>query len=225
MLSAIILAAGQGRRLKTATPKPLIKIGKLSAIVYSLNALDAHPGIDEVIVVVSTKNRRTIIRQINKFSFKKIVNIVIGGSRRQDSVYNGLKMVSEKSAWVLIHDSARPFIDGQSIAKVITAAKKTGAAILGVPVKATIKSSKFNGLVDRTLNRANLWEIQTPQVFRKELIFRAYKKYSTMDVTDDSSLVEKLGNKVKIVSGSYENVKITTQEDLLFARAIAGRKR
>jgi len=140
-------------------------------------------------------------------------------------VYNGLKKISADTDWVLIHDSARPFIDRKSITKVISTAKKTGAAILAVPVKATIKSIKATGFVNTTLERSNLWEIQTPQVFKKELILEAYKKYSKIKVTDDASLVERLGKKVKIVLGSQENIKITTKEDLVLAQAIAGRKR
>ena len=225
MLSAIIVAAGKGKRLKSAVSKSLVKIGKIPAIVYSLSALDKHPGIDEIIVVVNFKNQQAVSRIIKDYSFKKVKSLVLGGKLRQNSVYNGLKIVNSNRDWVLIHDSARPFIDRKSITEVILAAKKTGAAILGVPVKATIKSIKSGGLVDRTLNRASLWEIQTPQVFKKELIFRAYKEYPKMNVTDDASLVEKLGKKVKIVSGSYENIKITTQEDLLFAQAIAERNR
>lgn len=225
MLSAIILAAGQGLRLKAAGPKPLVKIGKLPAIIYSLRSLDGHADIDEIIMVVSAGNQQAITKAIGSYSFKKIKVFVLGGKRRQDSVYNGLKEVSIKSNWVLIHDAARPFIDHKSITEVIRAAKKTGAAILGVPAKATIKSIKFNRLVDRTLDRSNLWEIQTPQVFKKELILRAYAEHSKKNVTDDASLVEKLGKKIKIVPGSYENIKITTPEDLLFARVIAERKR
>jgi len=224
MLSAIIVAAGQGLRLKTAAFKPLVKIGKLPVIIYSLNTLDKHPQIDEIIIVVNAKNQRAIKRLIKNYSFKKIKSFVLGGRRRQDSVYNGLKMVSENSDWALIHDAARPFIDCQAITKVILAAKKTGAAILGVPVKATVKSIKSGGMVDRTLDRSNLWEIQTPQVFKKELILEAYKKYCQENVTDDASLVEKLGKKVKIVLGSYENIKITNKEDLLFAETISKRK-
>jgi len=224
MLSAIILAAGQGRRLKAVAPKPLVKIGKLPVIIYSLNTLDKHLKIDEIIVVVNVNNQRAITRLIKNYSFKKIKSLVLGGRRRQDSVYNGLKAVSGDSDWVLIHDAARPFIDQKSITEVILAARKTGSAILGVSVKATIKSIKSKGIVDRTLDRSNLWEIQTPQVFKKELILRAYKGYSKMKVTDDASLVEKLGKKVKLVPGSYANIKITTQEDLLFAQAIAERK-
>ena len=224
MLSAIILAAGQGLRLKTIEPKPLVKIGKFPAIIYSLKSLNRHPDIDEIIVVISAGNQKAVVQALRKHSFKKIKAFVLGGKRRQDSVYNGLKAVNINTNWVLIHDSARPFINQKSITKVILAAKKTGAAILGVPVKATIKSIKSKGIVERTLDRSNLWEIQTPQVFKKELIFKAYKESSKMQVTDDASLVEKLGKKVKLVSGSYENIKITTPEDLLFAQAIAGRK-
>ncbi|MDP3041600.1 MAG: 2-C-methyl-D-erythritol 4-phosphate cytidylyltransferase [Candidatus Omnitrophota bacterium] len=225
MLSAIILAAGQGKRLGAAVLKPLVKIAKLPAIIYSLNTLDKHPQIDEIIVVVNAKNQQAIKRLIRKYSFKKIKRFVLGGRRRQDSVYNGLKMASGNSDWALIHDSARPFIDGETIAKVILAAKKTGSAIVAVKPKATIKFSQKNNIVKETLDRDNLWEIQTPQVFRKELLLQAYKKYGKEKVTDDASLVEKLGEDVLIVQGSYQNIKITTGEDLLFAGLIAKRRR
>ncbi len=224
MLSAIILAAGQGRRLKAAGPKPLVKIGKFPAIIYSLNALDRHPGIDEIIVVVNTKNQRLITQLIKSFSFKKVIKFVFGGRRRQDSVFNGLRIVNPNNNWVLIHDAARPFIDQESIVKVILAAKKTGAAILGVPVKATIKSARKDLMVNKTIDRDNLWEIQTPQVFSKELMLKAYKKYDKEKFTDDASLVEKLKVNVLIVQGSYQNIKITTGEDLLFAGVIAKRR-
>jgi 2-C-methyl-D-erythritol 4-phosphate cytidylyltransferase len=223
MLSAIIVAAGQGLRLKAALPKPLVKIGKLPAIIYSLSILDKHPDIEEIIVVVNANNQRAIKRLIRNHSFKKIKSFVLGGRRRQDSVYNGLKMVSGNSDWVLIHDSVRPFIDCQAVRRVILAAKKTGAAILAVKPKATIKFSQKNNIVKETLDRDNLWEVQTPQVFKKELILRAYKKYGAGKVTDDASLVEKLGVDVLIVQGRYENIKITTGEDLLFAGLIAKR--
>lgn len=225
MVSAIILAAGRGSRLNLPVPKPLLKIVGKPVIIYSLESLSRHPDIDEIIVVINASNQKAITGVLKAYSFKKIKAFVLGGKRRQDSVYNGLKKVSLNSDWVLIHDSARPFIDSKSIAEVILAAQKTGAAILGVPVKATIKSVKNGLVVDKTVARGNLWEIQTPQVFKKELIMNAYRKYSRGHVTDDASLVEKLGKKVKIVPGSYENIKITTGEDLLFAKAIAGRAR
>lgn len=224
MLSAIVLAAGSGRRLKLSVSKPLVKICGKPAIIYSLELFNRHPDIDEIIVVASAQNKAAIARAIRKCSFKKIKVLCLGGKRRQDSVFNGLKAVSKKSDWVLIHDSARPFVGKKLISEVITAAKKTGAAILGVPVKATIKSVKKGSLVDKTVDRSNLWEIQTPQVFKKELIFEAYHRFHKANFTDDASLVEKLGKHIKIVMGSYENIKITTKEDLFFAGAIAKRR-
>jgi 2-C-methyl-D-erythritol 4-phosphate cytidylyltransferase len=225
MLSAIIVAAGQGRRLKAAVPKPLVKIGKLPAIVYSLNTLNSHPQINEIIVVLNLKNQRLISRLIKSYHFKKIKGLVLGGKRRQDSVYNGLKNISANSNWVLIHDAARPFIDSGTITKVIQAAKKTGSAIVAVRPKATIKFSEKNNIVKETLDRDALWEVQTPQVFKKELILEAYKKYAASQTTDDAALVEKLGADVLVVQGRYENIKITTAEDLLLAGLIAKRCR
>ncbi len=225
MLSAIILAAGFGKRLGAKVVKPLVKIGNRPVIIYSLNAFDKHADIDEIILVLNAKNQAQITKAIKKYCFKKISFFVIGGKRRQDSVYNGLRKISKKSNWVLIHDSARPFISSKFITKVVLAAKKTGAAILAVPVKATIKSVKAGLVVDKTVDRSNLWEVQTPQVFKKELIIKAYKKYSKNNVTDDASLVERLSKKVKVVQGSYENIKITTNEDLWLAQAIAKRSK
>ncbi|MFA6358326.1 MAG: 2-C-methyl-D-erythritol 4-phosphate cytidylyltransferase [Candidatus Omnitrophota bacterium] len=224
MLSAIILAAGQGKRLGTKTSKPLVKINSKPLIDYSLRVFNKHPGIDEIIVVLSIHNQAQMLKALKNCSYKKIKSFVLGGTRRQDSVYNGLKAVSPQSHWVLIHDAARPFIDGQSITKVIQAAKKTKAAILGIPVKATIKSACPASLVKKTIDRSNLWEIQTPQVFNKQLINQAYEKYSQENFTDDASLVEKLGKKVKIVLGRSKNIKITTGVDLLFAQLIVKRR-
>ncbi|MFA4992926.1 MAG: 2-C-methyl-D-erythritol 4-phosphate cytidylyltransferase [Candidatus Omnitrophota bacterium] len=224
MLSAILLAAGKGRRLNAVMPKPLVRIGNKPAIIYSLNSLNKHPDIDEIILVVSSTNQGKIIEAIRKYHFKKIKAIVFGGLRRQDSVYNGLKAVNKKSDWVLIHDSARPFIAGRSITKVIAASGKNAAAILAVRPKATIKLSRQLNIVSQTLNRDKLWEAQTPQVFKKSLLLEAYKKYSQEDVTDDASLVERLGKRVKIVEGDYGNIKITTAEDLLLADLIVKRK-
>jgi 2-C-methyl-D-erythritol 4-phosphate cytidylyltransferase len=223
MLSVIIAAAGQGVRLKTSLSKPLVKIGKVPVIVYSLRTLDQHPEVDEIIIVVNAKNQPALIRLARRFHFKKIKSFVLGGLLRQDSVYNGLKQVSQKSDWVLIHDAARPFIDHGTITKVIAAARKTGSAIVAVQPKATIKSSGSNHLVAGTLDRDKLWEVQTPQVFKKDLILKAYKKHAASKVTDDAALIEKLGKKVKLVLGRYENIKITTAEDLLFAELIAQR--
>ena len=224
MLSAIILAAGKGRRLNTVVPKPLVKIGSKPAIIYSLNSLNKHPGIDEIIVVFSRVNQGAIIKAAKRYPFKKIKSFVLGGRRRQDSVYNGLKAVNKNSDWVLIHDSARPFIDSKSITKVILGAKKSGSALLAVKPKATIKFSRKGNIVTETLNRDRLWEAQTPQVFKKNILLEAYGKYSHYNFTDDASLVEKLGKRVEVVEGDYGNIKITTAEDLLLAGLIIKRR-
>ncbi|TRZ94505.1 2-C-methyl-D-erythritol 4-phosphate cytidylyltransferase [bacterium] len=223
MLSAILLAAGKGSRLNSSTSKPLVKINRHAVVFYSLRTLNKHPEIDEIIVVVNSGNQVSIAKLIKNYSFKKTKAVVLGGKRRQDSVYNGLKAVDRSSKWVLIHDSARPFIKSGFVSSLIRQAKKSGAAILAVKPKATIKSSKANNTVAKTFTRDKLWEVQTPQVFKKDLLLKAYKKYSKDNVTDDASLVEKLGKRVKIVKGSYGNIKITTNEDLLFAGLIAKR--
>jgi len=221
MVSAILLAAGASKRLGAKVSKPLVKICSKPAIIYSLLTLSRQDRIDEIIVVVNKNNKFQIIKSIKQFGIKKIKAIVEGGLRRQDSVRSGLARISDKSSLVLIHDSARPFITRDLIAGVIKKAEKTGAAILGVPVKATIKSAGSHLAVDKTLDRRKLWEIQTPQVFARDLICEAYKKFGDSLVTHDASLVEKTKARVSIVMGSYANIKITTVEDLDLAESIA----
>ncbi len=223
MLSAIIVAAGRGQRLKSPLSKPLIKIGKFPVIVYSLGVLNRHPQVKEIVVVASRKNQPGIRRLVKMYSFDKVKAVVLGGALRQDSVYQGLQALGPKSDWVLIHDAARPFIEAGMVTRVVSAARKTGSAVAAVKPKATIKVSGRNDLVERTLKRDKLWEIQTPQVFKKNLILQAYRKYAASKVTDEAALIEKTGRPVKLVAGSYANIKITTQEDLLFAELIAKR--
>jgi 2-C-methyl-D-erythritol 4-phosphate cytidylyltransferase len=226
-VTAIVLAAGRGLRFKSKIPKPLIEINSKPIIIYSLVILSKHSHIKDIIVVVNPKNLRSIISKIGQYRIKKIREVVLGGRLRQHSVVNALKVIDSRTDSVLIHDAVRPFIDKKIISLLIKEAKKCGAAIAGVPVKATIKSIKYQVssikakyIVDKTIDRGNLWEIQTPQVFKKDLIMEAYKKFGDTEVTDDASLVEKLGVRVKIVKGSYFNIKITTPEDLLLAEAI-----
>ena len=227
-VTAIVLAAGKGLRLKSKISKPLIKIDSKPLIIYSLNTLSRHPYIKDIVVVGNRRNLEGIRNRIKQCRINKIKDVVLGGRLRQDSVFNGLRAIANQTGMILIHDAGRPFIDREMVSSVIKAAKKYGCAIVGVPVKATIKevasdrlpvNSKFT--VRKTLDRKNLWEIQTPQVFKKELILRAYKKFANADVTDDAMLVEKLGARVSVVLGTYKNIKITTPEDLIIAQAIA----
>ncbi len=223
-VTAIVLAAGKGERLKTRIPKPLVKINSKPAIFYCLHTLNSHPGISDIVVVVNNKNQQAIKNKIKAYDGAgKVKNIVLGGKRRQDSVLSGLKALDKKTELVLIHDVARPFPDRLLITRVIAEARKCGAAIAGIPVKSTLKKVKGKGqlLIEKTIDRDGLWEIQTPQVFSKEIILKAYNKFQGVPVTDDSSLVEKLGHPVRIVKGSISNIKITTPEDLILAEAIA----
>lgn len=227
-VTAVILAAGKGLRFKTKISKPLVKINSKPIVIYSLNTFSKHPYIKDIVLVVNKLNRKEIIKKIRQYRIRKIRQVVIGGRRRQDSVMNGLKAIDSRSDLVLIHDAVRPFIDKATISSVIKEAQKSTAAVVGVPVKSTIKSVKASKrqsvkvkcIVEKTLDRTKLWEIQTPQVFKKDLILEAYRKCANLDVTDDAMLAEKLGAKVKIVPGSYKNIKITTPEDLVIAEAI-----
>jgi 2-C-methyl-D-erythritol 4-phosphate cytidylyltransferase len=224
--TAIIPAAGLGLRLRRKIPKALVKINKRPIFIHTLANISRHPDIEDIVVVVPPKFKRFFKNNIKKFRIKKIRQIVPGGITRRESVENGLRHIDPKSKLILIHDAVRPFISRRLISEVIKQARRYQAAILGIPVKATIKKSRGlkTYIVDKTLERNNLWEIQTPQVFKKELILRAYQKFKDKNFTDDSSLLEKMGIKVTIVKGCSLNVKITTPEDLAFAQSIIDKK-
>ncbi len=228
-LTAILLAAGKGRRLQSRIPKPLVKLETLPLIVHSLKALSLNRFVKDIIVVVNPRNSKSVKKSIISYRIKKVKRIVFGGKLRQDSVRKGLGAIGRETDFVLIHDAARPFIDSNMITKVVREARKSGAAVAGVPVKDTIKElrvSKCQSVkVSRTLERKNLWQIQTPQVFRKDLILEAYQRFGGAKVTDDASLVEKLGAGVTVAMGAYTNIKITTPEDLIIARAIVRNKK
>ena len=223
--TAIVLAAGKGLRFGSAKPKQLILLGGKPVIIHSLLALSGSEHIRDVVLVVNPANKKDILGQVRKYHIPKIREVVLGGKRRQDSVLNALKAVDERSELVLIHDGVRPFIDRNCISRLILEASRTKAAILGVPVKATIKKVRGPGktgsfAVSKTLKRDELWEVQTPQAFDRELLIKAYRGGNSEDVTDDAMLIEKMDKLVSLVMGSYENIKITTPEDLAIAQAI-----
>ena len=231
-ISAIIPAAGFGLRLKKKIPKALIELKGKPIFVHTLNNLTPHPDIKDIILVVPPGYIKTFENKIRQYRLKKIKGIIGGGLTRRQSVEKGLSLLTPRTEWVLIHDAVRPFINQDIIWACLNAAKKYGAAIVGVPLKATIKkvvrcplSVVRSFIVGKTVDRNNLWEIQTPQVFKKDLILKAYNKFKDENFTDDASLVEKLGAKIKVVLGSYFNIKITTPEDLVLAEAILGAQR
>ena len=240
-IEAIVPAAGLGRRLKGDITKPLVSISGSPIIIRTLKVLNAHPRISKIIVLSHKKNLKAMRKLISRNNIHKLKNIVEGGATRSTSVAAGLKLISGDTDFVLIHDAARPFVKKEIISKVISAAVASGAAVAGVRLKPTIKKIKSNNgfgyrlpnhcfpaykknhtvVIEKTLDRENIWEIQTPQVFKKDLILEAYKRFKKIAATDDASLVEKLGLDVSVVEGSYFNIKVTTFEDLVFAKAIA----
>lgn len=216
---AIVAAAGSGKRLKKSTEKPFIKLKSKPLIVYALSALNKSPHIDKIVLVVRKKFIKKTKGLVEKYNLRKVKFVIAGGNSRGNSVTNGLKFVDKDADFVLIHDGARPFLDRRLIEKAIKVVKRFGACSVCIPITPTVKKAK-KGYITKTLNRRELWDTQTPQVFKREIIMKAYKNQRLVKaLTDDSSLVERLGYKVRIVKGSYKNIKITTKEDLLVANA------
>lgn len=221
-VAAIVAAAGKGERLKSKVRKPFVLLGKEPILVWALKALEACVQIGEIILVVNQADMAKARSAVNRAKLKKVAKIVVGGKRRLDSVKNGLSEVNAEAKYVLIHDGCRPFVDKKIISSVIEEMEIFGAAIPCIAVKPTIKEVEKGNFVAATLNRQSLAEVQTPQGFKKEILIRAYEKALAegIDATDDSALVERLGIKVKVVEGSYKNIKITTPEDLKYAKML-----
>ena len=222
---AIIAAGGRGERVGGSLPKQFIEIKKKPLLAYTVENFDKCKLIDEIILVVPEEYVGLSSYQIvDVFNFRKIRKIISGGKERQDSVYKALLSLPGNTDIVTIHDGVRPFISPEKIIKSIEMCKKDKAVILALPINETVKrvEDKF---VITTLDREKLWVAQTPQTFEYKLILEAYKKaekYSFIG-TDDSSLVERLGIKVKILEGDHDNIKITTPEDLVLAERIIDR--
>lgn len=214
-ISAILLAGGIGSRMNQAVPKPFIPLIDKPIALHSFELLASHPAISEIIVVCGDAHHTRFPRLAHP-----VVKFAKPGFRRQDSVFNGLVLISEKADLVCIHDSARPLLFRSDLQNVLSEAEKCGAAALAVPVKQTIKQVDLDGFVTETLDRSFLWEAQTPQVIKPDLLKQGFRiaHEKDMTVTDDISLVELLGHPVKLVQGSYQNLKITTPEDLEIAK-------
>lgn len=217
--AAIIVAAGQGSRIGGALPKQFQPVGGKPILSYTLKKFEDCSRIQDVVLVTAPEWKSYAAQEIvDRFDFRIVKKIVAGGQERQDSVFAGLKALDGSPEIVVIHDAVRPFVSLGKIEEVIEASEEHGAAILAVPPKDTIKTEK-DGFVDKTLDRNFLWSVQTPQVFKYDLIMKAYKKAFEDGIyqTDDSALVERVGAKVKIVEGEHDNIKITTPADLQFA--------
>ena len=224
---AIIPAGGAGKRLKSHIAKQYLLLDSLPVLVHTLKVFQKSKEIDEIIIALPPEDLVHIRQElIEKYGLTKVTNAVAGGNERQDSVRNCLMVIEGNCDLVVIHDAVRPFVTEALIKQVVDSAKTTSAAIAGVKTKDTIKEVKEDNIVGATVPRHNLWLTQTPQAFKFELLKEAYKVAYTEKFygTDDASLVERLGKEVKMIEGSYENIKITTNEDMLMADALINKK-
>lgn len=220
--SAIVLGAGQGIRMNSNVRKQFIEVLGKPVIVYALEAFQHCDDVDEIILVVPKEEIVYANDIVKAFELDKVTKIVPGGKRRQDSVLCGLKEITEKTDVVAVHDGARPLVRTEDIENVIEDALAFDAATLGVKAKDTMKLVDKSNMVLSTLDRECVYHIQTPQVFRREVLVRGYENAvkNEMEFTDDSALVEAIGVPVKVTQGSYDDIKITTPEDLIYMEAM-----
>jgi len=219
---AIILAAGQARRMKANKNKMFLQLKK-PILAHTLKMFENCDKVDEIILVANEIEIKNAEKIVEEHGFSKVAGYVVGGSERQRSSYNGVfSLNAADDDIVIIHDGARPFIREETILGSIKDASKFGASVVGVPAKNTIKTVNNEHIIESTLKRDNLWVIQTPQTFRFSIIKKAHEKAKEEKFlgTDDSVLAERLGIKVKLTRGHYDNIKITTPDDLILAENI-----
>ena len=216
-MGVVVVAAGGSLRMGD-TDKMLAQIGGSPLLAWAVRPFQQSRLVDQIVVVVSGENRQQCQTVITGREWSKVSDFCLGGKRRQDSVAAGLAHL-ERCDWVIVHDGARPLVTVDLIERGLEAAEETGAAVAAVPVTDTIKVAGEDGTVLQTPPRQNLWAVQTPQVFRIGIITEAYQRANST-VTDDASLVERLGYKVKLYLGSYDNIKVTTPDDLALAEVL-----
>jgi 2-C-methyl-D-erythritol 4-phosphate cytidylyltransferase len=219
-VGAIIAAAGAGRRMKADRPKQLLILDGTPIVIHTIRKFDASAPIDHIVVVAPRESVAEVRDLVAGAGFRKSIAIVEGGERRQDSVAIGLEQLRSDTTIVAVHDAVRPFVSLEEIESVVAEADRSGAAILAVPIVDTIKQVEREH-VESTLTREHLVLAQTPQVFRLDLLKRAFESARKDEYygTDESSLVERLGHPVSIVRGSERNIKLTRPSDLTLARA------
>lgn len=221
--TAIVLAAGQGKRMHSRIQKQFLKIGGKPVLYYSLHCFQESPLIQDIILVTGEEMISHCEQEIvKKYGFSKVRKVTAGGKERYDSVYAGL-LCCQDTDYVYIHDGARPFITEEMVQRGYETVKRTNACVMGMPSKDTVKLADSSGYIKETPDRKIVWNIQTPQIFLYDLIRGAYESIRKKDmtgVTDDAMVVEQeTGTKILLVEGSYQNIKITTPEDLAIAEA------
>jgi len=216
---AIIVAAGSSRRMG-GVDKVFASIAGKPLLAHVLEVFQLCDCVRVVVLVLNETNLEQGRKLVTELGYSKVKGICVGGKRRQDSVAEGLKKLGD-CPWAVIHDGARPCLSIDLIEQGLKEAQETGAAIAAVPARDTVKRIGHDRVVQETLERDSLWLVQTPQVFRRDVITEAYCQ-ATGAVTDDASFVESLGYKVKVYMGSHKNIKVTTPEDLTVAQVILG---
>ncbi|HWQ30432.1 MAG TPA: 2-C-methyl-D-erythritol 4-phosphate cytidylyltransferase [Negativicutes bacterium] len=227
MNTAIVLAAGKGNRMNAGMNKQFIPILGKPLLAHTLEVFQACSLVDSIILVAG-RGELELCRQliVEAYGFSKVDKLIEGGSERQESVYKGLLALETDCGVVMIHDGARPIFTGNLIERCIAGAEKYGAVSAGMPAKETVKILDGKGFVKYTPQRELVWITQTPQAFRRDLIRKAHENAIAEGIsgTDDASLVEILGEKVKMLESSYENIKVTTPEDIIVAETLMGRR-
>ncbi|MGN1230661.1 MAG: 2-C-methyl-D-erythritol 4-phosphate cytidylyltransferase [Anaerotignum sp.] len=218
---AVIVAAGKGKRMGTEISKQFLPLGGKEILAHTVEKFEQASAIRDIILVTGADSLEDVQAMVQEYGWKKVISVVAGGKERQDSVYSGLKQLREDTEIVLIHDGVRPFVTEKIIEDSIAVAMEMGGCVAGVPAKDTIKVCNGENIAVATPDRSTLWQIQTPQTFRKDLILQAYERAAQEGAigTDDASLAEHSGYPVKVIMGSYRNIKITTKEDLLIGEA------
>jgi len=217
-VSVVLLAGGVGKRMGAKLPKQYIQLGGKEIALYSFEVFACMDHVCEI-VVVCEEDYEDLFKSVG---IDKPLKFARPGKERQDSCYNGFQESSSEASLVAIHDSARPLLKPGDAVACFEDAYNFGAAVLGVPVKSTIKEVDGDMLVTRTPERATLWEVQTPQVIKPDLLRRGFEnvKENNLEVTDDVSIIEQLGEPVRITTGDYYNIKLTTPEDLQLAESV-----
>lgn len=222
MNTVILVAAGKSTRMGSNTDKAFLSLGSRPVIAWSLLAFEQCTAIDQIVLVVRKDQILAAKSVVQMFGISKLREVVAGGSRRQDSVVNGMREMAPETRIVVVHDGARPCVTPELIEATIKTAKRNGCGIAASRVWDTIKYVERGLTVDRTIDRAKLWAVQTPQAFKVELLQRAYEAVEEQKavITDEASAVELIGEPVRLVEWSRHNIKITTAEDLPLAAAV-----